>query len=209
MSDHRRFEKLQPLHVFPFAVSLALFGVLTLAAFPDRPKLHADEAADSGKAVAEEKNEDLLEDPPYEPMSKAELRRKLTSMQFKVTQNEDTEPKFRNQYWDNKKEGIYRCVVCGRALFSSATKFKSGTGWPSFYAPIVKGKVGYKTDYFLFYPRTEVHCGRCNAHLGHVFDDGPQDKTGKRYCMNSAAMKFEPASLAQLKKAASEDKAKE
>ncbi|KAA5543882.1 peptide-methionine (R)-S-oxide reductase MsrB [Roseiconus nitratireducens] len=136
--------------------------------------------------------EPKIKDPPYTPKSTRELARELTPMQFKVTQKEETEPAFRNEYWDNKKDGVYRCIVCGQALFSSDTKYKSGTGWPSFYDPIEKQKVGFKTDNYLFYTRIEVHCSRCNAHLGHVFDDGPRDKTGKRYCMNSAALKFEP-----------------
>jgi len=148
--------------------------------------------ADSGRPTGGDP-ERQIEEPPYSPKSKAQLRRELTPIQFKVTQNADTEPAFRNKYWDNKKEGLYRCVVCGQSLFSSETKFKSGTGWPSFWQPIRKDHVGYQKDYFLFYPRTEVHCSRCDAHLGHVFDDGPKDKTGKRYCMNSAALRFEAA----------------
>ena len=135
-----------------------------------------------------------VKDPPYKPKTKAELKRALTAIQYKVTQSEGTEPAFRNKYWNNKKEGIYRCVVCQQSLFSSDTKYTSGTGWPSFYDPIEKDHVGYRSDFLLLYERTEVHCSRCDAHLGHVFDDGPRNTTGKRYCMNSAAMVFEAKS---------------
>lgn len=133
-----------------------------------------------------------IEEPKYEAKSESELRRSLSKIQYKVTQQAGTEEAFRNLYWNNKKDGLYRCVVCGLSLFSSETKYKSGTGWPSFFEPVKEANVGYQKDWVMFYPRTEVHCSRCKAHLGHVFDDGPKDKTGKRYCMNSAAMKFEP-----------------
>ena len=172
---------------FQFAYSQGISATLESAT---KVTDNAKQSQVESKKNRDDKSEEELKEPEYKKKSVAELKRALSSMQFKVTQNADTEPAFRNRYWDNKKEGIYRCVVCGLSLFSSEAKYKSGTGWPSFFAPIKKDHVGYKTDYYLFYPRTEVHCKRCNAHLGHVFDDGPKNKTGKRYCMNSAAMKF-------------------
>ena len=124
--------------------------------------------------------------------SKEELKKRLTPIQYRVTCEEGTEPAFRNAYWDNHRAGIYVDVISGKALFSSTDKFDSGTGWPSFTKPLAKENVVEKTDRTFGMERTEVKAKDSNAHLGHVFDDGPEDKGGLRYCMNSASLRFIP-----------------
>ena len=177
----------------PRALLVVLAAVAT-AACSDGAVAQSSATPSSPKqsSVALAKGDHKMTDSFRKP-SESELKHKLTSVQFEVTQHEGTERPFQNEYWDNHEDGIYVDVVSGEALFSSRDKFESGTGWPSFTRPLVAENVKTKTDRQFGMSRTEVRSAHADSHLGHLFDDGPKP-TGNRYCMNSASMRFIPVS---------------
>jgi peptide methionine sulfoxide reductase msrA/msrB len=179
--DYATLHPTQPYIVYNDAPKVARLKEQLPALYREVPALVSD--------MKNQKQEMKMRD--YTKPTDAELKKKLTSTQYQVTQHEGTEPPFRNEYWDNHDAGIYVDIVSGEPLFSSLDKYDSGTGWPSFTKPLETANITTKTDRHFGTARTEVRSAHANSHLGHVFDDGPRP-TGQRYCMNSASMRFIP-----------------
>ena len=189
------------------AVAAAVLCPLALstpsrAAPPAQPATEAKASADASAPAAGEEID-------YRKITAAQWKKRLTPQQFLVTRKHGTERAYSSKLHNSKADGVYQCVCCGQVLFDSQHKFDSGTGWPSFFQPIEQKAVGTAVDRKLLYPRTEVHCDRCGAHLGHVFRDAPQTPTGLRYCMNGVALEFVDREKWEKQQAASDERREE